>query len=40
VPSIARIASAVVKAGADAITAINTVPGMIIDAQAGKTCAF
>ena len=36
VPSIARIASAVVKAGADAITAINTVPGMIIDAQAGK----
>lgn len=36
VPSIARIASAVVKAGADAITAINTMPGMIIDAQAGK----
>lgn len=36
VPSIARIASAVVKAGADAITAINTMPGMIIDARAGK----
>jgi dihydroorotate dehydrogenase (NAD+) catalytic subunit len=36
VPSIARIALAVVKAGADAITAINTMPGMIIDAQAGK----
>jgi dihydroorotate dehydrogenase (NAD+) catalytic subunit len=37
VPSISRIAEAVVKAGADAITAINTMPGMIIDAQAGKT---
>lgn len=36
VPSIARIALAVVKAGADALTAINTMPGMIIDAQAGK----
>jgi dihydroorotate dehydrogenase (NAD+) catalytic subunit len=36
VPSIARIAAAVVKAGADAITAINTMPGMIIDARAGK----
>jgi dihydroorotate dehydrogenase (NAD+) catalytic subunit len=36
VPSVARIASVVVKAGADAITAINTMPGMIIDAQAGK----
>jgi dihydroorotate dehydrogenase (NAD+) catalytic subunit len=36
VPVIARIASAVVKAGADAITAINTMPGMIIDARAGK----
>ena len=35
VPSIARIASAVVEAGADAITAINTLPGMLIDAQAG-----
>ena len=35
VPSIARIAIAVVKAGADAITAINTMPGMIIDARAG-----
>lgn len=36
VPSIARIALAVVRAGADAITAVNTMPGMIIDARAGK----
>jgi len=36
VPDIARIAQAVVNAGADAITAINTMPGMIIDARAGK----
>jgi len=36
VPSIARIARAVVEAGADAITAINTLPGMLIDAQAGQ----
>ncbi|GAB4442603.1 MAG: dihydroorotate dehydrogenase [Anaerolineae bacterium] len=36
VPSIARIAAAVVEAGADAITAINTVPGMVIDAESGQ----
>ncbi len=36
VPSIGRIAVAVVEAGADAITAINTMPGMIIDAVSGK----
>jgi dihydroorotate dehydrogenase (NAD+) catalytic subunit len=36
VPSIARIARAVVEAGADAITAINTMPGMLIDGQAGQ----
>jgi len=36
VPSIARIAKAVVDAGADAITAINTMPGMLIDASAGQ----
>lgn len=36
VPSIARIALAVVEAGADAITAINTMPGMIIDAVSGQ----
>jgi dihydroorotate dehydrogenase (NAD+) catalytic subunit len=36
VPSIARIAAAVVEAGADAITAINTMPGMVIDAVSGK----
>jgi len=36
VPSIARIAAAAVEAGADAITAVNTMPGMIIDAEAGR----
>jgi dihydroorotate dehydrogenase (NAD+) catalytic subunit len=36
VPNIARIAAAVEEAGANAITAINTIPGMIIDATAGK----
>jgi dihydroorotate dehydrogenase (NAD+) catalytic subunit len=36
VPSIGRIAQAVVEAGADAITAINTMPGMVIDPVSGK----
>lgn len=36
VPNIARIASQVVKAGADAITAINSMPGLLIDARAGR----
>ncbi|MCE1255226.1 MAG: dihydroorotate dehydrogenase [Anaerolineae bacterium] len=36
VPAIGRIAAAVVEAGADAITAINTMPGMVINAEAGK----
>lgn len=36
VPCIARIAQAAEAAGADAITAINTVPGMLIDARAAK----
>jgi dihydroorotate dehydrogenase (NAD+) catalytic subunit len=36
VPDIARIALAVVEAGADAITAVNTMPGMIIDAESGR----
>lgn len=36
VPQIGRIAQAVVLEGADAITAINTMPAMLIDAQAGK----
>lgn len=36
VPSIGRIAAAVVEAGADAITAINTMPGMVIDAEAAR----
>jgi dihydroorotate dehydrogenase (NAD+) catalytic subunit len=35
VPDIGRIAQAVTDAGADAITAINTMPGMVIDADAG-----
>jgi dihydroorotate dehydrogenase (NAD+) catalytic subunit len=36
VPDIGRIAAAVVEAGADAITAVNTMPGMIIDADAAR----
>ncbi len=36
VPNIAVLALAVVKAGADCITAINTMPGMIVDAYAKK----
>ena len=36
VPNIARIALAAQEAGADAITAINTVPGMLIDPYAGR----
>jgi dihydroorotate dehydrogenase (NAD+) catalytic subunit len=36
VPSPARIARAVVDAGADAICAINTMPGMIIDAESAQ----
>lgn len=36
VPHITRIAAAVVEAGADAITAINTMPGMVIDAASGQ----
>jgi dihydroorotate dehydrogenase (NAD+) catalytic subunit len=35
VPSIARIARAVADAGADAICAINTMPGMLIDIESG-----
>jgi dihydroorotate dehydrogenase (NAD+) catalytic subunit len=35
VPDIAAIARAVVAAGADAITAINTMPGMLVDAESG-----
>ncbi len=35
VSDIAGIARAVVDAGADAITAINTMPGMIVDAESG-----
>jgi dihydroorotate dehydrogenase (NAD+) catalytic subunit len=36
VPDIARIARAVVEAGADSITAVNTMPGMVIDAASGR----
>ncbi len=36
VHDIAEIARAVVDAGADAITAINTMPGMLIDAESGQ----
>jgi hypothetical protein len=36
VPDIARIARAAVEAGADAITAVNTMPGMVIDAASGR----
>jgi dihydroorotate dehydrogenase (NAD+) catalytic subunit len=36
VPDIARIAAAVEEAGADAITAINTMPGMVIDPESGR----
>jgi dihydroorotate dehydrogenase (NAD+) catalytic subunit len=36
VPDIARIAAAAVEAGADAITAINTMPGMVIDPTSGQ----
>lgn len=35
VPAIGRIAAAVVDAGADAICAINTMPGMVIDVESG-----
>ncbi len=36
VPSIARIACAVVHAGADALCATNTMPGMLVDAESGQ----
>ncbi|MEZ4836605.1 MAG: hypothetical protein R2873_32215 [Caldilineaceae bacterium] len=36
VPSIGRIARAVVDAGADALCAVNTMPGMVIDAESGQ----
>ena len=36
VPSIGRIAQAVVAAGADALCVINTMPGMVIDAESGQ----
>lgn len=36
VPDIGRIAAAVVTGGADAITAVNTMPGMVIDPEAAQ----
>lgn len=36
VASIGRIARAVVEAGADALCAINTMPGLIVDAESGQ----
>jgi dihydroorotate dehydrogenase (NAD+) catalytic subunit len=36
VPSVARIAHAVVEAGADALCAINTMPGLVLDAESGE----
>jgi dihydroorotate dehydrogenase (NAD+) catalytic subunit len=36
VPNIGRIAADAVAAGADGITAINTMPGMVIDIESGK----
>lgn len=36
VPSIARIAVAVVEAGADALCVINTMPGMVIEIESGQ----
>jgi len=36
VPDIGRIAAAVVDAGANAITAVNTMPGMVIDPEAAQ----
>lgn len=36
VPSIARIAQAVVDAGADALCVINTMPGLLVDAESGQ----
>jgi dihydroorotate dehydrogenase (NAD+) catalytic subunit len=40
VPDIGRIARAVVEAGADVITAINTMPGMLIDPQAASPVLY
>ncbi len=36
VPNIGRIAAGVVAAGADGITAINTMPGMVIDVESAR----
>ncbi len=40
VPDIGRIAKSVVDAGADVITAVNTMPGMVIDIEAAKPVLY
>ncbi len=37
VPSIGRIARAVVEAGADALCAVNTMPGLVLDSESGQS---
>ncbi len=37
VPNVARIARAAVEAGADALCAINTMPGLALDIESGQT---
>jgi len=36
VPSVTQIAAAVIEAGADALCAINTMPGLILDLESGQ----
>jgi dihydroorotate dehydrogenase (NAD+) catalytic subunit len=36
VPSITQIAHAVIEAGADALCAINTMPGLVVDVESGQ----
>lgn len=36
VPSVTQIAHAVIEAGADALCAINTMPGLVIDVESGQ----
>ncbi len=36
VPSVARIAAAALEAGADALCAVNTMPGLILDVESGQ----
>jgi dihydroorotate dehydrogenase (NAD+) catalytic subunit len=36
VPSVTQIAAAVIEAGADALCAINTMPGLVLDVESGQ----